>query len=77
MWNQRHALIASRCSWCDCIWTGKAWMPERRSPGREIYANGICVACANLHFAGSQSRNQMNVERFRMRPEALDGATSA
>ena len=68
MWNHRHALISSKCSWCNCVWTGTAWILERRAPGREIYANGICPECANLHFAASQARIHMNVERFQMRP---------
>ena len=77
MWNLRHALISSRCSWCNRIWTGKVWTAERRSPGREIYANGICLECANQHFAGPQARTHLNVQRFPMRPLGLDGASIA
>jgi hypothetical protein len=69
MWNSRHALISSKCSWCNRIWTGEDWVAERRPPSREIYANGICIECAAVHFTESQARTHLNVERFRMRPQ--------
>ncbi len=67
MWNARHALISSRCSWCTRVWNGKAWVPDRRPPGGEIYAHGICPDCASTHFAETHERGQMNVVRFRMK----------
>ena len=76
MWNSRHAFISSKCSWCNRIWTGKDWEPERRPPGRETYANGICAECALEHFAGSQARNPLHVERFTMRSEPKAGGAA-
>ena len=67
MWNARHALISSRCSWCSQVWTGQDWVPERRSPGRETYANGICLDCAGEHFPSVRERKRLNVECFKMR----------
>ena len=68
MWNARHALIASRCSWCSQVWTGKDWILERRPPGVETYSHGICAACAALHFAGGRDQTHLAVERFQMVP---------
>ena len=68
MWNARHALISSRCAWCDQVWTGTDWISERRPSGREIYSHGICLACAARHFPAGRGRNNLAVERFKMEP---------
>ena len=75
MWNTRHALIASHCAWCGQIWTGKAWLQERRPAGRETYAQGICPPCAALHFAAGADRTRLSVEQFQMRPKAALAVT--
>ncbi|HLO66253.1 MAG TPA: hypothetical protein VK188_04500 [Holophaga sp.] len=66
MWDSRHALISSRCSWCSRIWTGRTWEPDRRQQGRETYANGICLDCTAAHFPAKVDRARLNVERFAM-----------
>ena len=68
MWNARHALISSRCAWCNRIWTGEGWLGERRQGSQEIHSHGICEACKAEHFPSPEDEAHLNVQRFRMRP---------
>jgi hypothetical protein len=54
------------------VWTGQDWVPERRFPGRETYANGICPECTVKHFVGSSDRKRLNVQLFRMGAPAME-----
>jgi hypothetical protein len=71
MENRRLYFRSFRCAWCERVGTRRTWLPERRDPGENLYAYGICVSCLVEHLDGSLEGFKVRVRKGQLRRNAF------